>query len=64
MAGHDAFHMLAGQRRLCQFGEGDKAGTQAVVQVVVEIGDVVGQRGQLRLQSRPGRQLQRPAGIE
>ena len=47
------------QRHLEQLLEREQAGAQAVVNVVIVVGDVVRDRRDLRLQARPGRQVQR-----
>ena len=53
-----------GQRRFTQVGDGENTGAQAVIDVMVGVGDVVGQRRQLRLDPRPGGNVQRPARVE
>ena len=47
-----------------QFFEAEQAGAQAVVDVVIVVGDVVGDRGDLRLEARPARQIEREFGID
>ncbi len=49
------------QRRVDQIVQREQVRTQAIVDVVIHIGDVVGQRGDLRFQPRPGRKIERPA---
>ena len=45
--------MRPGERRGREVADREQFGAQAVVDVVIDIGDVVGQRGDLRLQARP-----------
>ena len=56
--------MIARQRRGREIVDGEKSGAQPVVDVVIDIGDVVGQRRELRFQPRPVAQVQRPALVE
>ena len=44
--------MAAGQRDLARLVEGEQAGAQPVVDVMGVVGDVVGDRGGLRLRRR------------
>ena len=54
----------ADQRQLGQVGLGEEPGAQAVVQVVVVIGDVVGHRRHLRLGAGMGVEPQVPVGVD
>ena len=47
------------QRHVEQFLEREQPGAQPVVDVVIVVGDVVGDRRDLRLQARPARQIER-----
>ena len=53
----------ANERQLDQLVEIEQPGAKAVVDVVIVVGDVVGDRGDLRLQARPGSKLEVELGI-
>ena len=50
-------------RQLDQLVEVQQPGAEPVVDVVIVVGDVVGDRGDLRLEARPGAKLEVPLGI-
>ena len=50
-----ALDVIARQGRGSQIGDGEEAGAEAVIDVVADIGDVIGQRGELGLKPRPAR---------
>ena len=56
--------MGAGQRRLRQIRDVENTGPQPVIDIVIDVGDIVGQGGDLRFQPGPAIQLQRPARVE
>ena len=49
----DFTHLRASQRGTRKVGRSEQPGPQPIVDIVAEVGDVVGQRGDLRLQPRP-----------
>jgi len=56
--------MIARQGRGQKILNGEDTGAQTVIDIVTDIGDIVGQRRQLRFQPRPAGKLQRPAFVE
>ena len=58
-----ASHRRADQRQLDQFVEIEQAGTKPVVDIVIVIGDIVGDRRDLRLEAGPAVELEVPFGI-
>ena len=54
MIGEDGGERVADERQAARVVETEEAGSQTVVDVVVVVGDVVGDGGDLRLKARPG----------
>ena len=64
VAGFDRAPALGHEGVRQQLVEIEEACVQAIVDIVIVIGDVIGNRRHLRLERRPGRQLERPGLID
>ena len=64
IAGGHRARMRAGQRRLGQVGDGKQSCPEPVVQIVIDISDVVGQRRDLGFDAGPLGQVERPARVK